>query len=42
MEFILKDAQKVIVDGEKTQGIQPYLPLPEFKKMKQKTEENVQ
>jgi membrane protease subunit HflK len=42
MEFILKDAQKIIVDGEKMQGVQPYLPLPEFKKMKQKAEENVQ
>jgi len=42
MEYILKDAQKIIVDGEKLQGVQPYLPLPEFKKIKQKTEETVQ
>jgi membrane protease subunit HflK len=42
MEHILKDAQKIIAEGEKTQGVQPYLPLPEFKKMKQKSEETVQ
>lgn len=42
MEAILKDAEKLIAEGEKTQGVQPYLPLPEFKKIKQKTEENVQ
>jgi membrane protease subunit HflK len=42
MEFILKDAPKVIMDGEKTQGVLPYLPLPELKKMKQKSEESVQ
>lgn len=42
MEHILKDAQKIIAEGEKMQGVQPYLPLPEFKKMKQKSEESVQ
>lgn len=42
MEYILKDAQKIIAEGEKMQGVQPYLPLPEFKKMKQKSEESVQ
>lgn len=42
MEFILKNAQKLIADGEKLQGVQPYLPLPEFKKIKQQSEENVQ
>lgn len=42
MEYILKDAQKLIADGEKLQGVQPYLPLPEFKKIKQQTEETVQ
>lgn len=42
MEYILKDTQKLIADGEKLQGVQPYLPLPEFKKMKPQTEESVQ
>ena len=42
MEYILKDAQKLVADGEKLQGVQPYLPLPEFKKIKQKSEENAQ
>lgn len=42
MEYILKNAQKLIADGEKLQGVQPYLPLPEFKKIKQQSEENVQ
>ncbi len=42
MEFILKDAQKLIADGEKLQGVQPYLPLPELRKIKQKSEESVQ
>lgn len=42
MEYILKDSQKIIAEGEKMQGVQPYLPLPEFKKMKQKSEESVQ
>lgn len=42
MEYVLKDAQKLIADGEKLQGVQPYLPLPEFKKRKQTVEENTQ
>jgi membrane protease subunit HflK len=42
METILKDAQKLIAVGEKLQGVQPYLPLPEFKKMKQQPEETAQ
>ena len=42
MEYILKDAQKLVGDGDKMQSVQPYLPLPELKKTKQKTEENAQ
>lgn len=42
MEHILKDAPKLVVDGEKSHGVQPYLPLPEFTKKKQSSEESVQ
>lgn len=42
METILKNTPKLIADGEKLQGVQPYLPLPELKKMKQNTEEKAQ
>jgi len=41
MEYILKDTQKLIMDSEKSQGVQPYLPLPELKKVKKQSEENV-
>lgn len=42
MEYILKGAQKIVAEGEKTQGVQPYLPLPELKKRKEKSEETAQ
>ncbi|EKE08949.1 MAG: putative integral membrane proteinase [uncultured bacterium] len=38
MQHILEPAQKLIVDGEKNQGVLPYLPLPELKQKPEKTE----
>lgn len=42
MQTILEKTQKLIVDGAKSQGVLPYLPLPELKRLKEKTEEPVQ
>lgn len=42
MQVILETTQKLIVDGGKSQGVLPYLPLPELKRLKEKTEEPVQ
>lgn len=42
MQTILQDTQKLIVDGDKSQGVLPYLPLPELKKKTEKPEEAVQ
>ncbi|MBY0272978.1 MAG: FtsH protease activity modulator HflK [Alphaproteobacteria bacterium] len=38
MEKILENAQKLIVDGAKNQGVLPYLPLPELKQKPEKAE----
>lgn len=42
MQVILEGTQKLIVDGDKNQGVLPYLPLPEFKRMPAKVEETAQ
>lgn len=42
MQSILEPVQKLIVDGQKSQGVLPYLPLPEFKHTKTKPEEAAQ
>ncbi len=42
MQTILEQTQKLIVDGAKSQGVLPYLPLPELKKKKEKAEETQQ
>lgn len=42
MQTILESTQKLIVDGGNAQGVQPYLPLPELKRLQSKTEESVQ
>lgn len=39
MQTILESTQKLIMDGEKSQGVLPYLPLPELKQKKEKTQE---
>lgn len=42
MQTILESSQKLIVDGDKNQGVLPYLPLPEFKRTQAKPEETAQ
>ncbi len=42
MQSILEAAQKLLIDGEKSQGILPYLPLPELKLKKAKPVEDIQ
>ena len=42
MEDILQGMNKVVVDGHATQGVQPYLPLPELKAQKKPAEETAQ
>jgi len=42
MQTILEATQKLIVDGEKNQGVLPYLPLPELKRIPAKPEEAAQ
>lgn len=42
MQTILQNSPKLIVDGDKNQGVLPYLPLPELKKVAQKPEEATQ
>ncbi len=42
MQTILENTSKLIVDGNKSQGVLPYLPLPELKRMEKKPEETVQ
>jgi len=38
MQEILESSQKIIADGDKTNGIQPYLPLPELKHKQTQTQ----
>jgi len=40
MEKVLADIDKVIIDKNSSSGVVPYLPLPELKKKKKKTESN--
>lgn len=42
MQTILESTQKLIVDGSKSQGVLPYLPLPELKRAQEKPEEAAQ
>ncbi len=42
MQAILEQTQKLIVDGSKSQGVLPYLPLPELKNKPAKPEEVAQ
>lgn len=42
LQTILQETPKLIIDGDKNQGVLPYLPLPEFKKIQAKPEETVQ
>jgi membrane protease subunit HflK len=42
MQVILEKTQKLIMDGDKSQGVLPYLPLPELKHTQEKLEESVQ
>jgi membrane protease subunit HflK len=42
MQAILENTQKLIVDGEKSQGVLPYLPLPELQRVKEKAQEAAQ
>lgn len=42
MKAVLENTQKFIVEGGKSQGVLPYLPLPEFKRPQEKSEESSQ
>lgn len=42
MQTILEKAQKLLVDGDKSQGVLPYLPLPGLNRAPEKTEEVTQ
>jgi len=42
MQTVLETTQKLIVDGDKNQGVLPYLPLPELKRKQEKPEEVAQ
>ena len=39
MQAIYTPASKIIVNGDKSQGVLPYLPLPELKRAAEKVEE---
>jgi membrane protease subunit HflK len=42
MQEILEAAPKLIMNGDKNQGVLPYLPLPELKRIQEKSEGEVQ